>query len=114
MTAIEDMTAKVTEAVKDMSAGDTVLIHCFDNVAYMARSEEGGDLQIRRYQDGSYHIEGDLVLASKEGLFMFFKNCIPIYKLLEKWYFPVSFAALPLQWMLHTGGPRPQQVTGRL
>ncbi len=28
--------------------------------------------------------EGDLVVASKERLFMFFKNCIPIFKLLEK------------------------------
>ncbi len=50
----------------------------------MARSEEGGDLPIRRFPDGDYHIEGDLVLTSKERLFMFFKNCIPIYKLLEK------------------------------
>ncbi len=33
MTAIQDMTEKVTEAVKDMSNGDIVLIHCFDNVA---------------------------------------------------------------------------------
>ncbi len=83
MTAIQDMTEKVAEAVKDMSEGDIVLIHCFDNVAYMARSEEGGDLPIRRYPDGSYHIEGDLVVASKERLFMFFKNFFFFDYLLE-------------------------------
>jgi hypothetical protein len=49
----------------------------------MARSEEGGDLPIRRFVDVSYHIEVDLVLVSKERLFMFFKNCIPLLRLLE-------------------------------
>jgi hypothetical protein len=83
-----------------MSDGDTVLIHCFDNVAYMARSEEGGDLPIRRYPDGSYFIEGTLVLASKERLFMFFKNCIPIFKLLEKF---VVFFLSPLPRYLYSG-----------
>jgi hypothetical protein len=100
MTAIQDMTEKVAEAVKDLSEGDIVIIHCFDNVAYMARSEEGGDLPIRRYPDGSYHIEGDLVVASKERLFMFFKNCIPIFKLLEK--FVVLFLS-PLPRYLYSG-----------
>jgi hypothetical protein len=100
MTAIQDMTDKVTEAVKDMTDGDIVLIHCFDNVAYMARSEEGGDLPIRRYPDGSYHIEGDLVLSSKERLFMFFKNCIPIFKLLEKF---LVFFLSPLPRYLYSG-----------
>jgi hypothetical protein len=77
VSAIEDMREKEAE-------GDPVLIHCFDNVAYMACSEEGGDLPIRRFPDGHYHIEGDLVLASKERLFMYFRNSLPIFKLLEK------------------------------
>jgi hypothetical protein len=83
-TAIEDMTEKVTEAVAALTEDDIVVIHCFDNVAYMARSEEGGDLPIRRYPTGDFHIEGELVLASKERLFMYFKNCMPFFKLLEK------------------------------
>jgi hypothetical protein len=56
----------------------------FDLDLDMARSEEGGDLPIRRYPDGRYHIEGDLVLTSKERLFMYFRNSLPIFKLLEK------------------------------
>jgi hypothetical protein len=84
VTAIEDMREKVAEAIAHLEEGDPVLIHCYDNIAYMARSEEGGDLPIRRYPDGRYHIEGDLVLTSKERLFMYFRNSLPIFKLLEK------------------------------
>jgi hypothetical protein len=84
MSAIENMREKVAEAVSSLEDGDPVLIHCFDNIAFMARSEEGGDLPIRRYPDGRYHIEGELVLASKERLFMYFKNSLPIFKLLER------------------------------
>ncbi len=53
-----------------------VVVHLFDNVSYMARSEEGGDLLIRRYITGQFHVEGDLVLASKERLYMFFKDAL--------------------------------------
>ncbi len=66
-----------------------MVIHCFDNIAFMARSEEGGDLPIRKFTTGEYHIEGDLVLENKQRLFMYFKNCTAIFKLLEK--FTVSF-----------------------
>jgi hypothetical protein len=48
VTACEDMAANVAEAVKQLSEDDCVVIHCFDNIAFMARSEEGGDLPIRR------------------------------------------------------------------
>ncbi len=84
-TAIDDMTEKVSEAITALSDDDIVVIHCFDNIAYMARFEEGGgDLPIRRYPTGDFHIEGELVLTSKERLFMYFKNCLPFFKLLEK------------------------------
>jgi hypothetical protein len=73
----------VKEALTELSPNDIVVIHCFDNVAFMARSEEGGDLPIRRYCDGEYHIEGELVVASKERLYMFFRNCLPVFNLLE-------------------------------
>jgi hypothetical protein len=69
----------------------------------MARSEEGGDLPIRKYTTGEYHIEGDLVLASKERLFMYFKNCINIFKLLEKLVgclLPVATATVPIHYLL--------------
>jgi hypothetical protein len=82
-TAVEEMCEKVEEALKMISPTDVVVVHLFDNVSYMARSEEGGDLPIRRYVTGQFHVEGDLVLASKERLFMFFKNALPLLRLLE-------------------------------
>jgi hypothetical protein len=84
LTACEDMAARVEEAVAEMTSDDFCLVHCFDNIAYMARSEEGEDLPIRKFTSGDYHIEGELVLASKERLYMYFKNCLNIFKLLEK------------------------------
>jgi hypothetical protein len=82
-TAVEDMTEKVKEALLEIAEDDIIVVHCFDNVAFMSRSEEGGDLPIRRYPDGVYHVEGDLVLASKERIHMYFKNCLPFLQLLE-------------------------------
>jgi hypothetical protein len=77
------MSAKVEEALQYMTPHDVIILHLFDNVAYMSRSEEGGDLPIRQYGNGEFHVEGDLVLASKDRLYMFFKNALPLLKLLE-------------------------------
>jgi hypothetical protein len=82
-TAAEDMADKVKEALAEMTEDDVIVVHCFDNVVFMSRSEEGGDLPIRRFPDGSYHIEGELVLAGKERIHMYFKNCLPFLQLLE-------------------------------
>jgi hypothetical protein len=82
-TAVEEMTVKVEEALKLLSPNDVIILHLFDNVAYMSRIEEGGDLPIRRYGNGEFHVEGDLVLAGKDRLYMFFRNALPLLKLLE-------------------------------
>jgi hypothetical protein len=71
-TACEEMAEKVQEALRGL---------CEDDTAFMARTEEGGDLPIRNIA-GEYHVEGDLVVASKERLYMFFKNCLPFLTLL--------------------------------
>jgi len=80
-TASEEMAEQVQEALRGLCEDDIVVVHCTDNTAFMARTEEGGDLPIRNIS-GEYHVEGDLVLASKERLFMFFKNCLPFLTLL--------------------------------
>ncbi len=77
------MTVKVEEALKLLTPNDVIILHLFDNVAYMSRSEEGGDLPIRQYGNGEFHVEGDLVLAGKDRLNMFFRNALPLLKLLE-------------------------------
>ncbi len=82
-TAVEEMAARVEEALRELSPNDVIILHLFDNVAYMARSEEGGDLPIRQFINGEFHVQGDLVLAGKDRLFMFFKNTLPLLHLLE-------------------------------
>jgi hypothetical protein len=82
-TAVEETMARVEEALLELSPNDVIVLHLFDNIAYMARSEEGGDLPIRQFINGEYHVEGDLVLAGKDRLYMFFKNTLPLLKLLE-------------------------------
>jgi len=49
----------------------------------MSRTEEGGDLPIRRIPNNDYHVDGELVLASKERLLMYFRNCLPFLRLLQ-------------------------------
>jgi hypothetical protein len=77
-TAVEEMATKVREALSLLTPNDVVILHLFDNVAYMARSEEGGDLPIRQYGNGEFHVEGDLVLAGKDRLYMYFRNALPL------------------------------------
>jgi hypothetical protein len=77
------MSAKVEEALKELSPSDVIVLHLYDNIAYMARSEEGGDLPIRQFINGEFHVEGDLVLAEKDRLFMFFKITLLLLRLLE-------------------------------
>jgi hypothetical protein len=80
-TACEEMAEKVQEALRGLCEDDVIVVHCTDNTAFTARTEEGGDLPIRNIA-GEYHVEGDLVVASKERLYMFFKNCLPFLTLL--------------------------------
>jgi hypothetical protein len=82
-TAGEEMAVQVEAPLQRLTEDDIVVVHCFDNIAYMARSEEGGDLPIRRYPNGEFHVEGDLALAGKARLHMFFRNCLPFLRLLE-------------------------------
>jgi hypothetical protein len=52
-----------------------MISQCLDNTAYSSRTEEGGDIPVPRYIDGEFHVEGDLVLASKERQYLMFE-CI--------------------------------------
>ena len=72
-----------TAYVDSDTSDDVIIVHLFDYIAYMARSEEGGDLPIRQLVNGEFHVEGDLLLTSKERLYMFFKNTLPLLRLLE-------------------------------
>jgi hypothetical protein len=83
ISSVEEMAAKVEEALKLLTPNDVIILHLFDNVAYMARSEECGDLPIGQYGNGEYHVQGDLVLAGKDHLYMYSRNALPLLRLLE-------------------------------
>ncbi len=111
-SAIEDMEAKVADAVQQLGKDDIVLIHCFDNVAFMARSDEGGDLPIRKFISGDYNIEGDLVVAGKDRLYIYFRNCLPIFKLLEA--FSVYFLSPMARYLYSSCCTRADHAPNRL
>jgi hypothetical protein len=73
------MVAKLVESLKLLTANNMIILHLFDNISYMAGSEERGDLPIRQYGNREFNVEGDLILASKDRLFMAF----PLLRLLE-------------------------------
>ncbi len=69
------MATKVEESLKMLTANDVIILHLIVNISYMARSEEE-DLLIGQCSNGEFHVEGDLILASKNRLFMFFRNVV--------------------------------------
>ncbi len=77
-TAVEEKATKVEESLKMLTANDMIILHLIDNISYMARSEEE-DLSFGQCSNGEFHVEGDLILASKDWLFMFFRNVLPCF-----------------------------------
>jgi hypothetical protein len=78
--AATEMAEKVEEALQDIRPNDMVVVQALDNSLYMARTVEGGDLPIRRYPDGEFHVEGDLVLAGKDRQYMVFNIIQPVLR----------------------------------
>ncbi len=75
----------------------------------MARSDEGGDLPIRKFISGDYHIEGDLVVAGRDRLSINLQAVRSILCLL-----PVADGQVSLQQLLHQSGPCAEQAGGRV
>jgi hypothetical protein len=69
-------------SLKTLREDDIVILHCLDNVSYFSRTEDGGDVPIRRCDDGNFHVEGDLVLASIDRQLALFNTIEPILLLL--------------------------------
>jgi len=57
------MKENLAKALEDMSPRHVIVVQCLDNTMYMARTEEGGDLPVRQFFNGEYHVEGELILA---------------------------------------------------
>jgi hypothetical protein len=80
--AVQEILPKIENAKTLLSEDDIVILHCLDNVSYFSRTEDGGDVPIRRCDDGNFHVEGELVLASKDRQLALFNTIEPILLLL--------------------------------
>ena len=61
---------------------DAVVIYqLLDNTLFMARTEDGGLIPIRKGLDGHYHVDGDICLAPAEIQFHVFKALKPLLDL---------------------------------
>jgi hypothetical protein len=67
---------KISEGLKNLSIGnDTVLmVQVFDSGLYMVAPDEGGLIPNCKCVDGSYHMDGDLVLLLKDMQYDLFKQ----------------------------------------
>ena len=81
--SVDEMVERVKTCLADMRPNDVVFIQCLDNSVYMARTEEDGDLPIRKYPDGDYHVEGYLILVAKDRQYLVFNILLPLLRLLE-------------------------------
>jgi hypothetical protein len=74
---------KVKEALATLSEKDVIIIECLDNTAYYARTEEGGDIPVRRWINKEFHVEGELTLATQERQAIMLENLEPLFALLR-------------------------------
>ena len=71
------------EAEIQRSNPGCVILHLMDNTVFFAKSEDGSMVPARRGADGSYHVDGELAIASKETLCGLFKTLLPIMELIR-------------------------------
>ena len=70
------LTDHVREAQKNANHKATVF-HLLDNILYMGRKPDGTTCHSKRGEDGTYHLEGELVVADKEAQFTLYKALKP-------------------------------------
>ncbi len=80
---VSEIIPQVEELLKQLSEDDIIIIECLDNTAYYSRTEEGGDIPVRKYVNGEYHVEGDLVLATRERQALMLDNPEPLLRVLR-------------------------------
>jgi len=80
---VTSLLPKVSEELKKLGPDDVIILQMLDNVSYMGRTEEGGDLPIRRIPNGEYHIDGDLILAGYDRQKMIFDTIEPLLQVLD-------------------------------
>lgn len=59
----------------------TAVYYLVDNSTFFARTEDGSTIPTRRCIDGAYHMDSELVVASKDINFQFLRVCMPLWDL---------------------------------
>jgi len=77
-----------------------VVFQMLDNAAYYAKTEEGALIPARRSPTGSYHLDGDLVVAPKELFSPSLKVCEPLFQIAEKAAVSILLSPMPRYWTL--------------
>ena len=57
-----------------------VVFQLLDNNMFFSRFEDGSLCPARRATDGKYHVDGELVIASRESQFAILKLCGPLWE----------------------------------
>jgi len=77
-----------------------VVFQMLDNAAYYAKTEEGALIPARRSPTGSYHLDGDLVVAPKELFSRSLKVCELLFLIAEKAVVSILLSPMPRYWTL--------------
>jgi hypothetical protein len=63
--SVEEITPRVLEAIQEMDPS-VVVFYCLDNSIFYSRTSDGSRTAPRRGEDGLFHIEGEVTIASSD------------------------------------------------
>ena len=78
---VADMASKLHQLLEKEGADCTVVFEMLDSNFFLAKTEEGGMVPIRRRGSGEFHVDWDLVFAPKELQYSVFCDAIPLLEL---------------------------------
>jgi len=93
---------KAVEELMEALVGDEkkhVVMLMLDNAAYFARTEEGSLIPARRGEHGTYHLDGELVIAPAEMFSRTLKICDPLLKMADSAETALLISPLPRYWL---------------
>jgi len=81
---VTEMTETVKESLENLHHND-IVIALFGQFysSYMSRTDDGGDLPIRQFNNRAYQVDGELIYSGKEKQYHLFKLIMPILQLLQ-------------------------------
>ena len=106
----EDMAAHVRAELEERYYS-AVIFQLLDNNIFFSKFEDGSLCPSRRTGDGQYHVEGELVVASRESQFAILKMCTPLWEA-AKGRHMVVVGPMP-RYVTEGCCPDPDHVTNR-